>query len=85
MSDRVLKRAGWEALPPISAELPSCEQLASVFPRGKIILSRRASLFRFCCPVAKAKTKAKAKAKAKVMALSAEASTAAHALAPNVD
>ena len=76
-----------EALPPISAELPSCEQLASVFPRGKIILSRRASLFRFCCPVAKAKTKAKAKAKAKakVMALSAEASTAAHALAPNVD
>ena len=87
VSDRVLKRAGWEALPPISAELPSCKQLASVFPRGKIILSRRASLFRFCCPVAKAKTKAKAKAKAKakVMALSAEASTAAHALAPNVD
>lgn len=78
VSDRVLEQLGWEALPPISAEIPSCEQLQSIFPKGRKVAGKRASLFKFCLPKAKAKPKPKAEAKAKAAAKAA-------AYAPNLD
>ena len=64
VSERVLKQLGMEALPPISEEVPSCDQLQAVFPGRTKVQGKRASLFKFCLPKAKPGPKAKAKAKA---------------------
>ena len=78
VSDRVLHQLGWEALPPIPAEIPSCDQLRSIFPKGRKVAGKRTSLFKFCLPKAKPKPKPEGEAKAK-------AAAKAVAFAPNLD